>query len=276
MSNQIQFVSAATFSLDALADLFTRSFEAYFYPGVTTSQVLSQRLRIEQLDLLRSPLLVVDEQPAGLALLGLRDTRAWCGGFGITMPFRGRGLARVLAQAMVQQAREAGARTLGLEVLTRNERALKTYLRAGFVQQRDLHIFEWKRPESFAPAPPAPLLDTSVPVLLEHYAAMHPVPAAWQRELPSLLVRGGLHGLALQHHTTLVAYVLVSMRDDNARIEDIGARQPEDAARLLRALQARYASLVSVNEPENSHVTAAFFETGFAESDRQHELLLEL
>jgi GNAT superfamily N-acetyltransferase len=222
MPDEPRFAPASSFALDTLAEIFTRSFEAYFYPGAITAALLAAHVRIESLDLHRSLVMLVGDQPAGIALLALRGERAWCGGFGVTLPLRGRGLAHPLAAALIDQARQAGARSLSLEVLTRNERAIKTYLRAGFQARRDLRIFEWRRPDdgsgtggrgladteiggqgdsgrrlSTSPTHPLALSELAPATLLEHFAALHPAPAAWQRDLPALLVRGSARGLAL-------------------------------------------------------------------------------
>src|SRR5262245_36019846 len=136
MMDEVRFLPASSFALDTLADIFTRSFENYFYPGPTTVELLARRARIENLDLRHSLVMLLGEEPVGQAMIGLRGDYAWCGGFGVMLPFRGRGLARPLAAAMLGQAREAGARTFSLEVLTRNERAIKTYAGAGLRTQR--------------------------------------------------------------------------------------------------------------------------------------------
>ncbi|KPV47876.1 hypothetical protein SE17_41095, partial [Kouleothrix aurantiaca] len=140
MPHEPQFVPATSLSLDALADLFTRSFEGYFYPATVSAEALAQRVRGEQIDLARSVLLQVDGAPAGLAIVALRGGHAWCGGFGIVSAQRGRGLALPLAEAMLASARTAGARRLSLEVLTRNAPAIATYRRAGLEHVRDLQI----------------------------------------------------------------------------------------------------------------------------------------
>ena len=281
MSEQLSFAAGSSFSLDALAHIFTRSFEAYFYPGKTTAAVLAARVRTEQIDLHRSLVLQLADAPAGIALLGLRGDRAWCGGFGVMLPFRGRGLAHHLAAAMLEQARQAGARACMLEVLTRNDRALKTYLRAGFQARRDLQIFDWRRPgdrhdtplEGHGSAGGASVIEIAPSQLLEQFAALHPVPAAWPRDLPALLTRGGMRGLALIEADMPRAYALIDPTPDGgARIEDLGADGAERAAVLLARLQARYPRLISLNEPADSQLTPAFAASGFAEVDRQHEL----
>jgi GNAT superfamily N-acetyltransferase len=281
MIEDLSFAPASSYSLEALGDIFTRSFENYFYPGTTTAAVLAARVRVEQLDLHRSLVLHVGEAPAGIALLALRGDRAWCGGFGVMLPWRGRGLAHRLAAAMLDQARQAGARVCELEVLTRNQPALKTYLRAGFQARCDLQIFEWRRPEErpeqLAENPATALLEAAPARLLGQFAALHAAPPAWQRDLPALLTRGGMQGLALGELEPASAYALLTPTPDGgARIEDVGAYNPERAALLLRMLQARYVRLVSVNEPSDSSLTSAFAAAGFHEADRQHELWIEL
>ena len=82
MSETPTFLPASAFSLDALGDIFTRSFENYFYPGTMTAAVLAARVRTEQLDLYRSLVMHLGDDVAGIALLGLRSDRAWCGGLG--------------------------------------------------------------------------------------------------------------------------------------------------------------------------------------------------
>ena len=67
MTKQVTFVSATSYSLDVLGDIFTRAFENYFYPGTTTAAILSGRVRTEQIDLERDDLISV-----GAAMRGQR------------------------------------------------------------------------------------------------------------------------------------------------------------------------------------------------------------
>jgi ribosomal protein S18 acetylase RimI-like enzyme len=285
MPAQPRFLPAAAFSLDALAEIFTQSFEGYFYQANTSAEQLAQRVRLEQIDLYRSLVMLADDIPAGHALIAMRGAQAWCGGFGVLSAFRGQGLARPLSAAMLDSARAAGARRFSLEVLTRNERAIRTYTGAGLQVRRDLRIFSWSRPDQEAAAGTSsanaggPQIDevTEPLGLLEGFAALHPVPPAWQRDLPSLLARGSMRGLALREGGTIAAYLLFQQgADGGARIEDLGAGHAGQAAALLAALQARSKRIVSINEPDDSPLTAAFDASGFVESDRQHELWTDL
>ena len=79
MSSQVTFSPATAYALDALGEIFTRSFENYLYPMTLTGAILAARARTEQIDLQRSLVMRVGDDPVGIALLGLRGERAWCG-----------------------------------------------------------------------------------------------------------------------------------------------------------------------------------------------------
>ncbi|HRC77075.1 MAG TPA: hypothetical protein PLO33_15450, partial [Kouleothrix sp.] len=79
MTDTQQFVPASAFTLDALADLFTRAFEGYRYAMRVTASLLSDRIAGENIDLHRSLVVLLGGEPAGVALLGLRGAQAWCG-----------------------------------------------------------------------------------------------------------------------------------------------------------------------------------------------------
>jgi hypothetical protein len=72
-------------------------------------------------------------------------------------------------------------------------------------------------------------------------------------------------------------YVLFQLNaEGRAQIADLGAERAEEARTLLAALQQRAQHIVSVNEPADSPLTTAFDQLGFMESDRQHELVIDL
>jgi GNAT superfamily N-acetyltransferase len=270
------FTHASALSLEALADLFTRSFEAYFYPGVTTPQVLARRVVTENIDLLRSVVLLVDGEPSGIALLARRAQQAWCGGMGVTMDQRGRGMAHQLTTEMIRQAREAGASTLTLEVLTRNIAAMRVYERACFEVTRRLLVLVWHLDDE--QSPDGPTLGAADPeaLVMGHFANFHPVRAAWQRAPAALLSQPDLRGLTLCEGGELTAYALVTGDSDALRLIDLGARDERAARQIILGLQAQASSITSVNEPANSSLTPAFMRVGFVVVDEQHELTLTL
>jgi GNAT superfamily N-acetyltransferase len=272
----IQYERASALTLDAFAELFTRSFADYFYPMTHTAAILATRLRQDHLDLHHSVVMRVDGALAGQAMLGIRGLIGWCGGFGVVPAFRGRGLAHGLFDALVARAREAGLRELWLEALTRNTSALAVYTRGGMRIVRDVIIYEWKRGEH-PTAPVAGVWDADRPEdLLHSFARLHPVPAQWNRDLPELIVTPDLSGIGIGDRAQPNAYALYKPSQRAVRIIDLAARDAASALPVLHALQTKFDTVRSVNEPSDSPATAAFLESGFVETDRQHVLTMTL
>ena len=80
-----------------LAVATNRTFEKYFLPVEHTVDGFATFCRIHNLDTARSVTLRNQAGDlVGLTMLGIRDERAWCGGFGIVLEFRGQGHAATL------------------------------------------------------------------------------------------------------------------------------------------------------------------------------------
>ncbi|MNR86741.1 putative acetyltransferase [compost metagenome] len=129
-----------------------------------------------------SILLRVDGKPAGLSLGALRGDRAWITTFGIHPDFRRRGLGRVLLAAQLDRLREAGARSVRLEVLAENVEARALYEAGGFQVRRALSSFEGTLPLA---APRSVDFDWSL--ALNPPAWPEGRDLAWQREPASSL-----------------------------------------------------------------------------------------
>ncbi len=278
MSRSLQLIPASSLGLAELADLYTRSFADYFYDVSVTTEELARRVPAELIDLDRSLLASVDGTIAGIALLCLEGEGACCGGFGVTVPFRGQGLATPLAMAMLDQARTAGARRLTLVVMAENERAVRSYARAGMQIWRDLITLAWQRPSGWiAPEPVEGIVELPPVQLLEHAAALHACPAIWSRSAATLRRRTDLVGLALRDADQILAYALYRPDGGSAiELADLGALNGEAALALLQALQAKYAHIVCGNEPVANPLIASFQQAGFLQFRPRYEMLAEL
>ena len=261
-----------------MAELYTRTFADYFYHAVISAADMQKFVRVEQIDLGRSPILYAGDEPVGLATVGLRGDRAYCKGFGIVVPFRGRGLAGLLCGEVIRQSRLAGARTLQLGVLKQNERAVRTYLSAGLRVQRELHSFEWDAQSDPAPASGLPLPHTAEPkAVLQYHATLHPSPAIWGRDQISLSHMEGLSGLALAVGDGPAPYLLYESEGAGAvTIMDIGAPRLEQAVALLAHLQRVWQRIACNNEPADSSLRAAFIAAGFRMSAQRYHMLIDL
>jgi ribosomal protein S18 acetylase RimI-like enzyme len=278
MPHDFYFTPASALSLESVAEFYTRTFADYFYNAFITAALMRMFMRVEQIDLLRSPVLYTGSEPVGLATVGLRGERAYCKGFGIVVPFRGRGLAALLCSEVIRQARLAGARTLQLGVLKQNERAVRTYLSAGFHVWRELQSFEWNERSDAAVECNTPLVIAFEPsALLGQYAALHPVTAVWGRDLTSLLEMDDLSGIALRVDCGPMPYILYGPGDEGSvRIMDIAAPRVAQAVALLSQLKHSHQRIVCNNEPDGSPMLDAFAKAGFRNSAHRFEMVMEL
>jgi GNAT superfamily N-acetyltransferase len=272
----LHFKSATSVSLEELAERFNAAFAGYFYTQQVTAAMLARRVRFEQIDLQSSLLAFEGEKFAGLALLALRGSEGWCGGFGIVPESRGRGRAKELMTEFIARARECGVKRLSLEVLTRNTAARRLYERAGMKVTRDLLVL--KRPaEPARPKRPRGLKEVEPSLLLRHFEQLHTVRPSWQRDLASLLAADNVRGLCLGEADAPEAYVLFSVRpDDRTILLDLAAAGCESANALCERICEMEGTLEVVNEPERSPFVTALLSRGFVETDRQHEMACDL
>jgi ribosomal protein S18 acetylase RimI-like enzyme len=277
MASTLKIISAASVTLEEFAAAFTASFSGYFYPMTLTSEQLSRRVRFEHLDILRSLIAYDVDELVGMAMLGVRHDVGWVGGFGITEMYRGRGRAQALMTALVAEARGYPLSQLTLEVLTQNTAAIRLYERAGMKTARDLLIFERKEDAAAPSQDVTPLKEGSPVELLQHFRRLHLLPAAWQRDLPALLVMDGLRGLYLGTRAMPDAYALLrSWPNGMTYIVDLAAAGKEEADALCAGLDNIEGHLRIINEPEGSHFCAALASHNFVETERQHEMVMTL
>jgi GNAT superfamily N-acetyltransferase len=272
--SKLTFRPASSFTLDEYADIFTRSFAGYYYPMTMTTQITAARVRQESVDLHHSVILMAGDEPAGEATMAIRGDRAWCGGFGILPEFRGKGYAAPLFAEFLAQAQQAGVKHLTLEALTKNERALKTYTGAGMKIVRQTRLFEWLHPASEtvvdAVWPPADMV-----MVAENFHRLHEVAPVWGRDLPSVLMRGGLRQIKFEADDRVAAYALLSVGESEVRIVDFAVDDIFVAASLLQIIQMSSAKITSIDEPADGPMTHAFDMMNFREFDSQHELAIE-
>ena len=277
----VRFLPASSFRVDFLADLYTRTFANYFVPCLVTPQDLAGYIRIEQLDLDRCPVMLVGETPVGFATVGIRGVESYCKGFGVIVPFRGKGLSHPLCEEMVQWAREAGARRMGLGVIKENKRAVSTYQRAGFQPLRELVSLEWRADGPNLPSaesPPDAVTTADPAELLAHFDGLHAVRPIWNRDLLSLHEIDDLQGVAVFSKGAPTTYVLFQGGSEVAEIVDLGARVGDAASHrslhaVLSTLQRRLANIVCYNEPADNPLLDALLGVGFRETVRRYELV---
>ena len=136
----LEFRRSTEFSLAELASVFTASYHGYFIPFALDKTQLRYMVEVFDLDLSRSLVAVERQRPVGLANLGRREERTWLGGVGVVPDRRGSGVGESLTRMLLDQAREAGAREMVLEVIVENAPAIALYEKLGFARTRELEV----------------------------------------------------------------------------------------------------------------------------------------
>lgn len=129
---------ASDYPLPELTQLLNLSFENYLVPvAFNLSQFLTM-IRKDSIDLAASRVLLVDEQPAGIALIARRGWTSRLAAMGIVQGQRSKGAGFRFMRKLIDEARERNDHAMVLEVIEQNENAVKLYQKCGFQSVRRL------------------------------------------------------------------------------------------------------------------------------------------
>jgi ribosomal protein S18 acetylase RimI-like enzyme len=133
-------VPASNYSLPDLVKLLNRGFEDYFISIRFTTDLFSNMLRKDGIDLPDSRVLIADDRACGIALIacrhGLHTSRL--AAMGIAKGTRGKGAGSWFMKELVQDACKRGEHEMVLEVIEQNGPAVRLYRKYGFETVRRL------------------------------------------------------------------------------------------------------------------------------------------
>lgn len=140
---------ASNYPLADLAQILNRGFEAYFVPIEFNPVTFLNMIHKDGIDLTASHVLLVEQQPCGIALIARRGAlrASRLAAMGIAEEVRGKGAGSWLMEILVKEARQRNDREMVLEVIEQNEPAVKLYQKSGFQVVRRLIGFERKEAE---------------------------------------------------------------------------------------------------------------------------------
>ena len=250
------------------------------YPNLhETDADYSAALAATQVDHARS-VIALDElgQVAGMALLGVRGDRGWCGEAAVLPQYQNQKLGQELMWQLSESARKLGLASLQLEVVDGNAPARHVYEKEGYGYTKRLHCYMATAAEGgwrAAPLSRGMAVLRTAPgqietALLRWYDARYaPVPC-WERELVSLLSNRNPRAWTVARGGRVTGFMLCRVSDPGSmlRIEHI-ALLPEAGTDDLRALctaawhDSGAASLRVGSEPQDSRAAGMFRELGF-------------
>ncbi len=129
---------ASDYPLPDLVRILNRGFENYFVPIELNVSSFLTMLRKDGIDLNASRVLLIAEEPAGLALIARRGWTSRLAAMGIAEELRGVGAGSWLMEKLIQEAHERGDREMVLEVIEQNDPAVRLYQKHGFQTVRRL------------------------------------------------------------------------------------------------------------------------------------------
>lgn len=129
---------ASDYPTPDLGQLMNLSFEDYIVPiHLDNSQFLNMLLK-DNINLTSSRVLLIEDQPAGIALIARRGWTSRLAAMGIKKEFRGKKVGTWFMEKLIGEARERKDREMVLEVIEQNEPAVCLYQNYGFETVRRL------------------------------------------------------------------------------------------------------------------------------------------
>ncbi|HSM70952.1 MAG TPA: GNAT family N-acetyltransferase [Anaerolineales bacterium] len=131
---------ASDYPTPDLGQLMNLSFEEYIVPIRLDDAQFQNMLRKDAIDLPSSRVLLVEGEPAGIALIAHRGSlrASRLAAMGLKKDLRGQGLGKQFMEKLIQDARDRKDQEMVLEVIEQNEPAVRLYQGFGFKTVRRL------------------------------------------------------------------------------------------------------------------------------------------
>lgn len=136
----IQLVPARNFSMDQLTAIYNQTRVDYMVPMPMNAARLAEYIHTYDVDLDHSLVAQSDGQLMGVAMLGIREDRAWLTRLGVIPNTRRNGVGSALCEGLLEQAENLGIGFHMLEVIKNNTPAHSLFLKLGFYEVGELLV----------------------------------------------------------------------------------------------------------------------------------------
>lgn len=175
---------AVELPLSTLCDIINSSFKGYVGGDFHfTLPTLTGFMTPGDVNLSRSLVALQDGETAGIAMLARRGWTVRVALMGVAEGFQNQGVGRWLLGQVIDAAKAAGDRSLVLEVIEQNPRAVHLYESCGFTKVQRLMGYDYKGgadPQK-PPASPSPALEhVDILEAARHITAWEPPDVPWQ------------------------------------------------------------------------------------------------
>jgi ribosomal-protein-alanine N-acetyltransferase len=147
-----RLVPANHYTVEQLAEIYNRTRVDYLVPMPMSEDRLAEYIKDFDIDLGKSVVALLDDEVAGLGMLGLRKKSSWITRLGVLPQNRRVGIGEMIFEKMLENARAAGMTQANLEVIKGNERARALFKKHGFFESGECLVFRRApgQPESSA------------------------------------------------------------------------------------------------------------------------------
>jgi ribosomal protein S18 acetylase RimI-like enzyme len=149
----IKLISAGQFSLEQLTAIYNQTRVDYMVPMPMNAARLAEYIAIYNVSLENSFVATGENgEMLGVAMLGVRDKRAWITRLGVLPNTRRGGVGKALMDGLIEQATSLQRDFIMLEVIKNNIPAHQLFLKLGFYEIGELLVMR-RAPNLHAPEP---------------------------------------------------------------------------------------------------------------------------
>jgi ribosomal protein S18 acetylase RimI-like enzyme len=272
----IKLIPASKFVIEQLTAIYNQTRVDYLVPMPMNAARLAEYIHTYDVDLEHSIVATQDDQMLGVAMLGLRQDRAWITRLGVIPNTRRGGVGLALCEALLTQAEKLGIQFQMLEVIKNNVPAHTLFLKLGFYEVGELLVL---RRSPIIP-PPDPIVADAR--RLDRTEALDLVgrdrgTQPWTNQSESLSNASEVSGLSLtlmDGSTGWLVYQRQKFLLTRFAFKTESGSPVNMARAFLSHLHHQYPRLdthlenIQVHDPH----LPAFYETGYVESFRRIEM----
>lgn len=235
----IRYQSVLEHGLEPSAALVTRGFSDYFVPISLSGASLLTMVRQDSVDLEASRVVIVDDVAVGVAFIARRGWTTRLAAMALVPEARTRGAGEACVRHVMDEARARGERTMVLEVIEQNGRAVRLYERCGFRTVDRLVGYEGVVAHVDGAQPP---VACDVHEVARALIAHGPPDLPWQLSGETLgQAVPPAAGYRSEHSWLAISDPSAAKVGIRALVTLPGARRRGDALELLRAVIAQHA-----------------------------------
>ena len=136
----IKLIPASEFTIEQLTAIYNQTRVDYMVPMPMNPARLAEYVSTYDVDLEHSLVALQDDNLLGVAMLGLREDRAWLTRLGVLPNARRSGVGEALAVGFLEQAEKLHVHFTMLEVIKNNIPAHRLFLKLGFYEVGELLV----------------------------------------------------------------------------------------------------------------------------------------